>query len=348
MKTFKQRGCSVRNALLKRFPRGFLRALGILKHLRHRLPSALCRELEQNLRLAFPLKTGPQIARLARSVLVTNLVEGADQFRLSLLAKEDLCKEISSIRVKGSEHLENALAAGRGVVLVSPHYGDFMQAALRVAIGPFTKPVHFFYNPSERNAYADTSDTLIDRVDGHCVKIHNDRKGVITALRALKNGGILCFMPDQITQEGETIHVPFFGRFFGVMKGAAFFALKGNAQIIPIYCSVGEDGTRTMEYRPPIEVTTDPSLEEEGQIYQMSAALFKETERQFRLAPAHWRYWMQYRSRSFISPFPAESRAQMATQLDEIHRRVADQLSTAGVIDEWRSLLRRFEIGAGF
>ncbi len=333
-------GHSVRNRVLRHFPRFSLRTLAFLSCLRHRFPTALRHELELNLSLAYPALGRREITRLARSILVANLVDAAAQFRLELLSKEALCKETMAVRITGWEHLERACAAGQPVILVTPHYGSFMQAALRVALEQQGKPVYFFYNPSERNPYADTSDVLIDRIDDRCVKIHHDRKGVITALRALKKGAMLCIMPDQITPEGEVVYVPFFGRFFSVMQGVAFFALKANAKIIPLYCFASAGGEQVLEYRAPIAVMADPSLGGEARLYQITMALFCEIERQFRQAPAHWRYWTQFRSRSFSSPLPPKSYADLVTQLEEVHRGVADNSSAAGIISDWRKHLR--------
>jgi lauroyl/myristoyl acyltransferase len=346
MKSPRRLGHAIRNRVLRHFPRFSLRTLAILAHLRHRFPSALRRELELNLGLAFPALERGEITRLARSVLVTNLVDASAQFRLELLPREVLCREIMALRVTGGEHLERAGATGQPVILVTPHYGGFMQAALRVALGQREKPVCFFYNPSERNPYANTSDVLIDRMDDRCIKIHHDRKGVITALRALKKGGMLCLMPDQMTPEGETVYVPFHGRFFGVMQGVAFFALKANARILPLYCRTGVDGESVLEYRAPLAVPLDLNLGEEAQLYRITAALFSEMERQFLQAPTHWRYWTQFRGRSFASPVPPKSRSELMAQLEEVRRRVAGHPAEI-VVSDWQKLLREQEAAAG-
>jgi KDO2-lipid IV(A) lauroyltransferase len=333
-------GRSLRNRVLRGFPRFSLRTLAVLAQVRHRFPTALRHELESNLRLAFPAETDGEITRLARSVLGTNLVDAATQFRLELLAEKTLAAETMAMRITGGEHLDRAGAAGRPVVLVTPHYGGFMQAALRLALWPRGRPACFFYNPSERNPYADTSDFLLGRMGGRCMLIHHGRKGVITALRELKKGGTLCLVPDQVTPEGEMVYVPFFGRFFGVMQGAAFFALKADALIIPLYCRSGVGAEASLEIRPPLAVGTDAGLGDDARLYQITAALFREFEREFRRAPAPWRYWNQFRGRSFASPRPPTSRADMAGQMEEVRRTVAGSPAAVGATRDWQQLLQ--------
>lgn len=339
-----QLGYSIRNHVLRHFPRFSLRVLSMLSHLRHLLPTDLRRELEANLRLAFPGKDSEEITRLARSTLVANLVDGAAQLRLELLPKRTLFRETLAVRIIGMENLQRASADGKPVILVTPHYGCFMQAALRVAFEQQTKQIYFFYNPADRNPYAETSDALIGLIDDRCIKIHYDRKGVITALRALKKGATLCIMPDQITPEGEIVYVPFFGRFFGVMQGVAFFALKANAQIIPVYCYASASGAQVLEYHAPLAVDADPGLSEQARIYLITVALFSEIERQLLKAPAHWRYWNQFERRSLDSPVLPKSHADMAAQLDQVLKRVSSVPSAVDVIREWQTLLR--DLGA--
>jgi lauroyl/myristoyl acyltransferase len=335
---------SLRNQVLRCYPRFTLRALASLANLRFRIPTALGRELELNLSLAFPALGRAEIGRLARNVLVSNWVDAAAQFRLELLSREDLRRETLGLRIIGAEHLAHACAAGQPVILVTPHYGSFMLAALRVACAQQEKPIYFFYNPIERNPYADTSDALIDRINDRCVKIHHDRKGVITVVRALRKGAMLCLMPDQVTPGGEVAYVPFFGRFFGVMQGAAFLALKTNALIMPVYCRADDCGAPVLECRPPLVPQESPLLDDSTRIYQTTAALFAEIERQFRLAPAHWRYWTQFRSRSLISPVPPQSRAEVVVQLCEIRRQISGNAMVEAAVTDWQKIMR--ELGA--
>jgi KDO2-lipid IV(A) lauroyltransferase len=332
----KHLGRAVRNGTLCRFPAVSSRLLALGVALRHRFPSTARHELEVNLSLAFPGKKPSEITRLARKTLVTQLVEAAAQFRLQLLSRDQLRRQTCAMRVVGEQFLR-AKDPAQPTILVTPHYGYFMHAALRVAIDNSNREVCFFYNPNERNPYAETSDELIDRVNARCTKIRNDRKGVVSMMRALRKGAILCIMPDQITPEGEIAYVPFFGRFFGVMHGTAFLAVKTKAQIIPTFCHHDDAGQLVLEYRPPL--TTAPSLDEETQIYSLTVALFRVIEEQLRLAPEHWRYWEQFARRSLSAPSPPRATSELISQLNQVQQRFAHDPSVRELIQAWQQCL---------
>lgn len=324
---------AVRNTLLRRFPGISSRLLALGVALRHRFPSTARRELETNLSLAYPGLRPAEITRLARKTLVAQWVEATAQFRLQLLPGGQLRRETLAIRVVGGHFLRPTFPA-QPTILVSPHYGYFMHAALRIAIEPSNREVCFFYNPNERNPYADTSDELIDRVNTRCTKIRNDRKGVVSMMRALRQGAILCIMPDQVTPEGEIAYVPFFGRFFGVMHGTAFLAAKTKAQVVPTFCHCDDTGRLVLEYRPPLAAT--PAMDEETQIYSLTAALFRVMEEKLRQAPEHWRYWDQFARRSLATPAPPRSTSELISQLNQMQQRFVHDLSMRELIQDWQ------------
>ena len=330
-------GRAVRNGLLRRCPAVSLRLLAFGAALRHRLPSVARQELETNLSLAFSGKEPPEITRLAQRTLVTQLVGAAAQFRLQLLTPDQLCRETQGMRVVGANFLRSHDPA-QATIIVTPHYGHFMHAALRVAIDNSDRTVCFFYNPNERNPYAETTDELIDRVNASCVKIRNDRKGLVSVMRALRKGAVLCMMPDQITPEGEISYVPFFGRFFGVMRGTAFLAQKTGAQIVPAFCHCDEAGQLVLEYRPPL--TPASSLDDETQIYSLTMALFREIEEKLRQAPEHWRYWIQFARRSLPSPSPPRSTSELVSHLDLVQQRFEHDPSMRELVLAWQQCLQ--------
>ena len=330
-------GRVARNGLLRRFPGISLPLLTLGVSLRHGFPSVARRELETNLSLAFPGQGSSEITRLAQAILVTQLVDAAAQFRLQLLSPDQLRREIWAMRVVGA-HFLRPQEPGQAAILVTPHYGYFMHAALRIAVENSDRTVCFFYNPNERNPYAATSDGLIDRVNARCVKFRSDRKGMVGVMRALGKGAILCLMPDQITPEGEIAYVPFFGRFFGVMRGTAFLAVKTQAQIIPLFCQHDDAGRLVLEYRPPL--ATAPGLDEATQIYRLTAALFRVMEEQFRQTPEHWRYWNQFARRSLAAPSPPQSTAGLVAQLGLVQRQFAQDPSMRELVLAWQEHLQ--------
>ena len=315
--------------------------------LRHALHSGQRENLEENLRAAFPLKSPADIRQLGRDWFVCNEQNRLNQYRLELLSGPRLSRELARIEIRGGAHLEQAYRDRRPVVLVTPHYGNYMLGALRVAADFSDQGVHFFYNPPERNAYAETSNRLLDRPASNCHKIYNNAHGLKTALKVLRGGGTLCLMPDLISVTASALYVPFFGRFFTAMSGLAFLALRTDALVIPCYSYTVQAGRPLLEFRAPLPIPDDVRASFGDRCYSLTASLFRELERQIRAHPAHWRYWHIFTKRSLSFLSPPDSISDLAAQLRRAGDFVAPDHSVAELVRQWIDLLERPQVIPG-
>ncbi|HMM47429.1 MAG TPA: lysophospholipid acyltransferase family protein [Thiobacillaceae bacterium] len=107
----------------------------------------------------------------------------------------------------GWEQIDAAIAAGRGVILLSPHIGCFEIISLYCASrGPFTA----MYKPP-RNASLDAL-MLAGRQRGQATLVPTDLSGVRALLTALKRHEAIGILPDQVASSGDGVWAPFFGR----------------------------------------------------------------------------------------------------------------------------------------
>jgi Kdo2-lipid IVA lauroyltransferase/acyltransferase len=312
---------------------------GLIGRLKYVLLAGRRKNITENLQAAFPGKSPRAIRKICREVFIAAEQNGLEQYRLELLSESQLARCLAGLELRGREHLERAQGEGRPVILVTPHYGNFMLGALRVAADGATKGVYFFYNPPERNAYAERSNRLLDRPGNHCHKIYNNLHGIKTALKVLKGQGTLCIMPDLISVTASTIYVPFLGRFFSAMSGIAFLAERSNAAVIPAYCySVGK-GVPVLEFRPPISGGEGTDKTTDDQAYELTARLFQELERQITRHPRHWRYWHVYLKRSIPFPTPPSGPDDLLRQLQGCDQIVSQDEHLAEILRQWRGLL---------
>ena len=307
--------------------------------LRFSLQSGQRDNLAENLQAAFPLKSPAQIRRHCRDWFVINEQNRQNQSRLELLNGPRLQAALARIEIRGGSHIAQACRDRRPVILVTPHYGNYMLGALRVAADYAAQGVYFFYNPPERNAYAETSNRLLERPASNCHKIYNNAHGLKTALKVLRRGGTLCMMPDLISVTASAIYVPFFGRFFTAMSGIAFLALRTNALVIPCYSYTGRGGRPLLEFRPPLPVPADARTSPGDLSYMITALLFKELERQITDHPAHWRYWHIYNKRSIPFLTPPSSIPDLVGQLRQASAFVAPDPSLTELVRKWLHLL---------
>ncbi len=124
------------------------------------------------------------------------------------------------VRWEGVEHLEAALAECKGLVMLTPHLGCFEVIAQAYAerFGA-RSPITVLYRPSRQPALREL------------VAESRNRPGLLTApatlagvrqmIRALRQGGTVGLLPDQVPPEGMGVWAPFFGREAYTMTLAA-------------------------------------------------------------------------------------------------------------------------------
>ncbi|HSO08335.1 MAG TPA: lysophospholipid acyltransferase family protein [Pelomicrobium sp.] len=132
--------------------------------------------------------------------------------------------------VAGWEHVERALADGRGAVLLTPHLGCFEIAALY--IGRRT-PLTVLYRPPKVRWLEPLM--IAGREKGSARLATTDTRGVRTLLKALKRGEAIGLLPDQAPGMGEGVWAPFFGRPAYTMTLAARLAQATGAPVIIVF-----------------------------------------------------------------------------------------------------------------
>ncbi len=106
----------------------------------------------------------------------------------------------------GHEHLNQAITSAKGVVIVTPHLGDWE------LIGMYCSTLH-----PMTNLYRPQRGHEIDKMIHHgrqrlgATLVPTDVKGVRALYRALANGEMIGVLPDQNPGKGKGIFAPFFG-----------------------------------------------------------------------------------------------------------------------------------------
>lgn len=143
---------------------------------------------------------------------------------------------VASIRIDGLEHLQAALAGGKGVIITTGHYGTLELPGLRLT--DFTD-FHAVYD-TFRPKYLDR---LIQRKrlekGIELIPATNVRK----MFRVLKDGGTVALLFDRPVELAKGVRVRFFGRETAVPGGPAVLAMKTGAPILPVYTTREPDLT---------------------------------------------------------------------------------------------------------
>ena len=134
----------------------------------------------------------------------------------------------------GEDCIERALAAGRGIVLLTPHMGSFEIAAQAYAqrFGA-RQPITVLYRPARQAWLRDLEETA--RARPALATAPASLAGVRLMMRALKRGETLGLLPDQVPPEGMGVWAPFFGQPAYTMTLAARLVQQTGATPLLIW-----------------------------------------------------------------------------------------------------------------
>ncbi|HQR46877.1 MAG TPA: lysophospholipid acyltransferase family protein [Thermoanaerobaculia bacterium] len=193
------------------------------------------------------------------------------------------------IEVVGVERVRSALAAGRGLFLVTAHFGNWEYSALATAAAGV--PVAVIARPLD-NPLLETFLREFRERNGNTVVYKADAAREM--LRILKRGGGVGILADQHARTPDAMVVPFFGRPASTTSIVARLADRTEALIIPAFCFRTGPARYRMEYGEAIDVRTLSPGEREPAA--LTARLNLEVEGVVRRAPEQW-LWLHNRWR---------------------------------------------------
>lgn len=138
------------------------------------------------------------------------------------------------LRWEGADLLEQLLAEGRGLVLLTPHMGSFEVSAQAYAerFGHI-QPITVLYRPARQAWLRELEETARGRPA--LATAPATLAGVRLLLRALKRGETVGLLPDQVPPEGMGVWVPFFGQPAYTMTLAARLVQQTGAAVAVLW-----------------------------------------------------------------------------------------------------------------
>jgi KDO2-lipid IV(A) lauroyltransferase len=253
---------------------------------------------------AFPARRHAALANLAsvlpgssrreRAAIVRRMMRSYNNmlfefFRLPHLGREEL---LDAVEVRGLEHLEAAVARGRGAIFASSHIGNWELGAVVIAHGGYTLhavagvQLSRWLGPAVRETKTELAIRTVSVEDGF-------RK----LLRALNRNELVALMVDgDMFQHG--VPVEFFGRETPFPAGPGVLSHRTGAPIICGYC----ERTGRGRFRIVLEPAIDPADHETVQ--NVNAAVARTIEGHIR---EHVDQWCIFRP--FWDGPPAEEEA---------------------------------------
>lgn len=236
-------------SLVGRLPSSWLQGLaGVVARLWRVLDARESRVARRNLALAYPDLPPAERAALHAAILRNTAWQALETLRFWTRPR---AANLACIReTHGVDLFDAALAAGRGLIVAAPHYGNW--ELLNQWLASRT-PLAILYRPPDsavgeaflRRVRADADDRIIQvRAEGPAVR---------QLFKLLQGGGVVGILPDQQPKVGDGEFAPFFGVEALTMTLLPRLAVRTGAPVLFAWCErigAGDDFALHVEAAP--------------------------------------------------------------------------------------------------
>jgi KDO2-lipid IV(A) lauroyltransferase len=253
-----------------------------------RLPLAYVRIARRNIALCFPERTAAEREQLLR-LHFESLGIGLFETAVTWWSSNERVRKLA--KVEGLEHLQAALARGRGAILVGGHFTT-IEIATRI-LGTVV-PMNVLYRLTKNEVLAEVLAHHFARFAQRAIR-HDDIRALI---RALRENGVVWYAPDQSYQKKGAAMVPFFGIAAATTTSTSRLARLTGAAVLTYFPErlPGNQGYR---------VVISPALENFPSDCPISDAerFGRSLEEHIRRAPEQY-FWIHRRFKGLKADYP--------------------------------------------
>lgn len=222
-----------------------------------------------------------EYARITRRALQNLMKNYFDLFRGHRLTEAQVYAQLAS--VEGLEHLDNAIALGKGIAGGSAHFGNFNMFVHLTAV--HFKHKHAVVVPVERIKPESVFQLVTTQRAAQGIELVAADQAARVLLKKLRSGAILGLAVDlDPTRTGPVVN--FFGAPAQLPDGAAVLAIKYNAPLILAFIRRRDDNRCAVTIEPPLELERTGNLAQDSRraVEKIAARL----EHWIRQYPEQW------------------------------------------------------------
>jgi KDO2-lipid IV(A) lauroyltransferase len=245
------------------------------------------RVARQNLRMAFgDSKSETEINRIIKEVF-RNIGQTAAEFlQIPTLTYE---KALSIITPEHRERLDECLRAGKGIVLVASHFGNWELLAAAGAVAGYK--ISAVARPLDDR---DLEAIVHGIRESSGLQIIPRRTSALAIVRKLKSNEIVGILADQNTRR-EHVFADFFGVKAATTPGPAMLALRTGAALLPAFMIREAPGKHRLIIEKPIDVVRTGDRKADAiETTQKYMTVLEEYVRRY---PSQW-FWVHRRWRT--------------------------------------------------
>ena len=169
----------------------------------------------------------------------------AESLRLPTLSHSEVAAGVAMV---GFDHVQDALAAGKGVIVAAPHLGGWEWGAMYLAGAGM--PVTVAVEPLEPPERFEWFVRFRERLGMQVVAVGPGAAGAI--LQALRDNHIVCLLSDRLVGPTAGVEVSFFGAKAKLPAGPVTLAVRSGAPLLAAAIYYGRPAiSHTIVFRPP-------------------------------------------------------------------------------------------------
>lgn len=197
-------------------------------------------------------------------------------------------KILSKANIIGEEHVLKAQKDNRQIIFIGYHYGAWEVSVPFIGLKYGKVGI---VNRKMNNKYI--NDEYVKARDKNNIIMIDKKVAAKGMLKAIKNGYNLAVIIDQNTPSG--IDIDFFSHKTKATDSTSRLAFKFDALLIPVFCTINELGSYTIEFLEPLE---SKDYKGDNQINDLTQAQANILEDRVTKLPEQW-FWQHKRWKFF-------------------------------------------------
>jgi KDO2-lipid IV(A) lauroyltransferase len=207
----------------------------------------------ENLKLVFPEMPEMERVALVKKIFAHYGMVTTDFLTIHKRSTEQIEREAT---LEGTEHLEAALARGKGVIVLTGHFGNWERFSALIS----GRGRQIYVIARDANSVA-LNRMVNDLRSMRGTKVIPRGAAARPTIEALRRNEVVGILPDQNADE---VYIPFFGHLAGTVLGPGVIAERTGATVLTAWCvRVGPRKYR-MILEPPLEAVPSDGPKGEG------------------------------------------------------------------------------------